>query len=102
MTVVQISPLRIRKDYFTRIAHKHISSDLDKITVSRCMREGVDRRTKDYKTYVHHQISAEETIRINSQFLALSGGMKVMVMSIARFIMPVAGTLGPMLLRMIL
>lgn len=102
MTVVQISPLKIRKDHFTRIAHQHISSDLDKITVSRCMREGVDRRTKDYKTYIYHQISAEETIRINSQFLTLSSGMRVMVMSAARFIMPVAGTLGPMLLRMIL
>lgn len=102
MTLVQISPLRWRKDFFTRIAHKHISSDLDKITVSRCMREGVDRRTKDYRKYIQYQISAEESIRVNSQFLTLSSGMKVMLMSMARFVMPIAGTVGPMLLRMIL
>jgi len=102
MTLVQLSPLRFRKDHFTRIAHKHISSDLDKITVSRCMREGVDRRTKQYRKYIHYQISAEESIRINSQFLTLSGGMKVMLMSMVRFVMPIAGTVGPMLMRLVL
>jgi len=104
MTVIQISPLRVRKDHFTRVAHTHISTDLNNITVSRCMRSGVDRRTNEYRKYLRLQITAEESIRINSQFLTLSSGMKVMLMSIARFITPIAGTIGtmvPMLLEML-
>lgn len=102
MSLVQISPLRVRKEVFIRECNKVISEEIDTITASRCMRQAMDRRSREYKHWVDRQVVAEERMRVNSDFLTFSSGFRVMLTSLARFIMPVVGTMGPIIVRMVL
>lgn len=101
IALVQYSPLRFKKNVFVALSHQTISKELDRITISRVMRKGMDRRTKEYKAYVDKQISAEESIRVNSEFLKLSSGPKVMIMSTIQFFTPIAGTVAPMIVKVL-
>ena len=102
ITIVQISPLKVKKDMFMREANKIISTEINNITMSRCMRQGLDRRLKEYKYWLDRQIMAEERMRVNSDFLTFSSGIMVTMTSITRFLTPILSTVGPILVRMVL
>lgn len=102
LTITQIAPLRLQKDRYAREAHFRISDSVKTITISRNMIEGIDRRTRKYKEYIDHIMHAEEVIRCDSDFLMLSGGKFVLMISGIRFLTPVLGTVGPAIAQLVM
>jgi len=102
LSVTQISPLKFRREIFTKREHLNISNQLNNITIARVMTEGVDKRTKTYKIFNEQQLRAEESMRISSDFLQIATGRKVMLNSILRFLTPMIGTIGPIIIRMLI
>lgn len=93
LTVTQIAPLKIRKDKYARNAHLRINDSVRTITISRNMVEGIDRRSKKYKEYFNQIMHAEEVIRCDSDFLMLSGGKFVMLITVLRVLSPAIPTI---------
>jgi hypothetical protein len=93
LTITSVAPLRYQKDKYARTAHLRISDSVRTITISRNMLEGLDRRTKKYKDYLDHIMHAEEIIRCDSDFLMLSGGKFIMLISGLRFLTPAIPTI---------
>lgn len=98
LSLTQIAPLRFQKNKYARAAHHRISDSVTTITVSRNMIEGLDRRTRKYKEFLGKIMQSEEIIRSDSDFLMLSGGKIVTMISVFRMMMPLIGIL-PTLLR---
>jgi len=93
LTITQIAPLKYQKDKYARRAHIRINDSVKTITISRNMIEGIDRRTKKYREYISKIMHAEEIIRCDSDFLMLSGGRFVMMISMLRYLTPVIPTI---------
>lgn len=98
LTLTQIAPLKIQKDKYARKAHFRINDSVKTITISRNMIQGIDRRSKKYKEYFSHIMRAEEVIRSDSDFLMLSGGKFVMLISGLRILSPVIPTIVQLVL----
>lgn len=93
LSLTQIAPLRFQKNKYARAAHLRISDSVTTITVSRNMIEGLDRRTRKYKEFLGKIMQSEEIIRSDSDFLMLSGGKIVTMISILRMMMPLVGVI---------
>lgn len=93
LSLTQIAPLRFQKNKYARAAHRRISDSVTTITVSRNMIEGLDRRTRKYKEFLGKIMQSEEIIRSDSDFLMLSGGKVVTMISIFRMMMPLIGVI---------
>lgn len=93
LTLTQIAPLKYQKDKYARKAHLRINDSVRTITISRNMVEGIDRRSKKYKEYFNHIMHAEEVIRCDSDFLMLSGGKFVLLITALRYITPAIPTI---------
>lgn len=93
LSLTQIAPLRFQKNKYARAAHLRISDSVTTITVSRNMIEGLDRRTRKYKEFLGKIMQSEEIIRSDSDFLMLSGGKIVTMISIFRMMMPLVGVI---------
>jgi len=93
LTLTQIAPLKYQKDKYARNAHLRINDSVKRITISRNMIEGIDRRSKKYKEYFNNIMHSEEVIRCDSDFLMLSGGKFVMLISAFRYVTPVIPTI---------
>lgn len=93
LSLTQIAPLRFQKNKYARAAHHRISNSVTTITVSRNMIEGLDRRTRKYKEFLGKIMQSEEIIRSDSDFLMLSGGKIVTMISIFRIMTPLAGVI---------
>lgn len=91
LSLTQIAPLRFQKNKYARAAHLRISDSVTTITVSRNMIEGLDRRTRKYKEFLGKIMQSEEIIRSDSDFLMLSGGKIVTMISVFRMMMPLIG-----------
>lgn len=92
ITLVQLAPLKVRKDIYFRLAKTEIRESINDITLARCMREGLDRRKREYKHLYQSQIDAETLIRAHMEFLTLSSGVAALLTSMARFLLPIAGS----------
>jgi len=92
ITLVQTAPLKVRKDIYFRRAKAEIRESINDITLARCMRAGLDRRKREYKHLYQNQIDAETLIRAHMEFLTLSNGIAVFLTSMARFLLPIAGS----------
>lgn len=97
LSLTQIAPLRFQKNKYARAAHLRISDSVTTITVSRNMIEGLDRRTRKYKEFLGKIMQSEEIIRSDSDFLMLSGGKIVTMISVFRMMMPLVGILPTLL-----
>ena len=93
LTVNQMAPLKYQKDKYSRRAHIRINDSVKVITISRNMIEGIDRRSKKYKNYVDEIMHSEEVIRCDSEFLMLSGGKMVMLITTLRVLSPAIPTI---------
>lgn len=92
ITLVQTAPLKVRRDIYFRRAKTEIRESINDITLARCMREGLDRRKREYKHLYRSQIDAETLIRAHMEFLTISNGIAVFLTSMARFLLPIAGS----------
>jgi len=99
LSLTQITPLRFQKNKYARAAHLRISDSVTTITVSRNMIEGLDRRTRKYKEFLGKIMQSEEIIRSDSDFLMLSGGKIVTMISVFRMMMPLAGIIPALIGR---
>jgi hypothetical protein len=93
LTLTQMAPLKYQKDKYARQAHLRINGSVKVITISRNMIEGIDRRSKKYKGYMNEIMHSEEVIRCDSEFLMLSGGKFVMLVTSLRVLSPALPTI---------
>ena len=100
--LVQLLPINIKKEIYTRTAHQAINGAKDEIKTSRIIMTTTEIPIEERDRALARHISAEEMLSVHSDFLICSTGLKTMLITGARFLLPVISALGGMIIDMIL
>lgn len=100
--LVQLLPINLKKEMYTRIAHQAIDGAKDEIKTSRIIMTTMEIPLQERERALSRHISAEEMISVHSEFLICSTGIKTMLITGTRFLFPVFSALGGMIFDIVM
>jgi hypothetical protein len=100
--LIQILPLTIKKESYTRDAHQAIANARDDVKTARVIITSTGIPDFEKEEAIRRHISAEEIISIHSNFLLSSTSIFTILITWIRYSLPIASALSGMIISSIL